>query len=154
MVSVIIYIVMYPGFAWVKRGVSDLMFDGYNSSKITIWHSVIFFWLDIPWELISDWTTILPRCTPSYYFLLIRTPLYSFSSPDCVLLYFLGTYTTENTVFCCQECVFIVPLPSSGCPSIVESVTSECVYRVVYHATLCSFDTESVVKSLSDYKKD
>jgi hypothetical protein len=28
----------------------------------------------------------------------------------------------ENIVFCCQECVFICPLPSNGCPSIVESV--------------------------------
>jgi hypothetical protein len=30
--------------------------------------------------------------------------------------------STEDTVFCCQECVFTGPLPSNGCPSIVESV--------------------------------
>jgi hypothetical protein len=28
----------------------------------------------------------------------------------------------ENTVICCQECVFIGPLPTSGCRFIVESI--------------------------------
>jgi hypothetical protein len=33
----------------------------------------------------------------------------------------------ENTVFCCQECVFIGPLPSNGCP-VVEHVCSVNVF--------------------------
>jgi hypothetical protein len=41
-------------------------------------------------------------------------------------------------LFCYQECVFIGPLPTNGCPSIVESVTpgmclrSRCLAMVIY----------------------
>jgi hypothetical protein len=54
------------------------------------------------------------------------TPLYPFNS--LLILLTVPTYnslarTPRKTVFCCQECVFIGPLPSNGY-SIVESVTS------------------------------
>jgi hypothetical protein len=46
-------IVTYPGIAWLLRRVLDFRIDfldlyttGYNSSQITAWHTVIFFWLD------------------------------------------------------------------------------------------------------------
>jgi hypothetical protein len=60
-----------------------------------------------------NWTDLL-RCTP----------LYSFNSSGCALLYFLGTDPTENAVLYFHKCMFIGPLPSNGCPSIVESESS------------------------------
>jgi hypothetical protein len=52
------------------------------------------------------------------------TPLYALSSdlPLCSVLFIIPRHEpTENTVFCCQECVFIGSIPSNECP-IVESV--------------------------------
>jgi hypothetical protein len=73
----------------------DLYTTGYNSSQITIWHTVIFFdWTLEFWPL---FTTPVLRCTPSR---LLTVSSYIL----------LGTDPTGNTVFCCQECMFIGPL--------------------------------------------
>jgi hypothetical protein len=58
-----------------------------------------------------NWTPLL--------LVLPLTPPYSF----LCLLIIPRHGPPENTVFCCQECVFISPLPSNRCP-IVESLTS------------------------------
>jgi hypothetical protein len=53
----------------------DLYTTDYNSSQITIWHTVIFFRLDTPPELFLIPTEL--RCTP----------LYSFSSLSALILF-------------------------------------------------------------------
>jgi hypothetical protein len=107
------------GFVWLIRRGWDLMvvFIGplYISSQITIWHTVIVF----------DWTLSISHHTSliHYSVLLLRTPRYSF-----VVLQFLWLCSViicrhgyqENTVFCCQECVFIGPLPNNGWPTVRE----------------------------------
>jgi hypothetical protein len=65
------------------------------------------------------------------------TPLYSVTFSDCALLLLLGTDPMENT-FSCQEYVFIGPLQSSGCPSIVERVCfGMCLIRRCQAMGLC-----------------
>jgi hypothetical protein len=69
------------------------------------------------------------------------TPFYSIPSSECDLL-LLGTNPTENTVFCCQECVFIGLLPSNRCIFIVKAyasgicLPSRCLAKGIY-VTLC-----------------
>jgi hypothetical protein len=102
------------GFCIWWSNLLHLHATGYNSSQITIWHTSSSDWTlhGNYSDFQLNWAPLL-RCTPSY----------SFNSPGCALLYFLGTDPTENAVFCCQKWVFIGPLPSNGYP-IVESVTS------------------------------
>jgi hypothetical protein len=38
-----------------------------------------------------------------------------------VYLQSLGMYLMESTIFCCQECLFIGPLPSNGYMRTIES---------------------------------
>jgi hypothetical protein len=103
---------------------------GCNSSQITTWHTVIFFRLDTPRELF--WLPTIPL-----YSLVHLCTLYSSNSSDCALLKFLGSDPTENIIFCCQECMFIGPLPSNGCP-IAGSVTSEmCLPSRCLAADIC-----------------
>jgi hypothetical protein len=90
----IINIVTYAGFAWLRRRVLDLIIE--FSGPL--------------YNLLQHFTNHCRRLD-----ILSTTPLYSvvhlqFSWP---LLYFLGTEPTENAVSCCQECVFIGPLPSN-----------------------------------------
>jgi hypothetical protein len=61
------------GFWILWSNLLDLYTAGYNSSQITIWRTVIFFWLDTPLELFWLPTELL--CTPlysSYSFVLLQ----------------------------------------------------------------------------------
>jgi hypothetical protein len=51
--------------------------------------------------------------TPLYFIVICRMPFYNSSAR-----------TPRKTRVTCQKCVFIGSLPSDGCPSVVESVTS------------------------------
>jgi hypothetical protein len=90
--------------------------------------------------------------------------VYSFDSilcsSDCAVLYFLNKFPTENIVFCFQECVFIGPLPSDGCPSIAESVISRmclpshCLATVIFFTIgniLCYTNSSSCGKGRKGY---
>jgi hypothetical protein len=67
---------------------------------------------------------MLHSCTVLYSVVLLQfsfSLLYSHSVPSCNS----SAWTPHKThVTCCQECIFIGSLPSSSCPSVVESVTS------------------------------
>jgi hypothetical protein len=75
-----------------------------------------------------------------YSRLLFYTPLYSVYS-DYALLQLLGTDSTENTVFSCQECMFTGLLRSSGCPIVVCACVAgmylpTCCLAIGIHITL------------------
>jgi hypothetical protein len=65
----------------------------------------------------------LPR-TRSILILILRlSPLY-FVVLCSVLFYNSSARTPRKTLVICKECLCICSLPSNGCPSLVESVTS------------------------------
>jgi hypothetical protein len=57
-------------------------------------------------------------CSCQFRSLGLVLPPYSAPSSDCALLLLFGTDRTENSVFCCQECLFPGPLHSNGCPIV------------------------------------
>jgi hypothetical protein len=107
------YIITYRWFCVTNKtgfwiwwsNLLDLYTTGYNSSQITIWHTVIFR-LDTPRELF--WLpTELNFTTPLYYLVLLQffwlCPSYNSSA------------RTPRKTLSCQECLFIGPLHSSYC---------------------------------------
>jgi hypothetical protein len=109
-------IVTYPGFAWLIRRVLDLTIEfigplynwlqQFKNHYLTLSSSSDW---TLPWNY-SDFqlhsVVLLPFWSE------LRLTMLSYNSSARTL--------TENTVFCCQEYVFIGPLPSNGCP-IVDS---------------------------------
>jgi hypothetical protein len=93
-------------YAWLIRRILDLIIEFIGP---------LYNWLKqfanycLTHSHLLRFDTPLLRCTP-------------FSSSDCALLQLLCTDPKENTVFCCQKYVFIGPLPSDGCPSIVVRI--------------------------------
>jgi hypothetical protein len=109
--------IAYPGFAWLIRRVLDLMMELigplYNWLQKFTYHYLTHCHLLSTGHSTGTILTskihysVVLLCIPSRWLCLLITP---------------RTDPTENTVFCCQECVFIGPLPNNGCPSIVERV--------------------------------
>jgi hypothetical protein len=114
---IIIIIVAYPGFAQLIRRVLGFiiefigtLYDWSLSDALPSSSDWTLHWNYFDFQLNS---TPLLRCTLSYSDVFLQ---FSCNSS--------GTGPTENSVFCCHECVFIGPLPSNGYPSIVETITS------------------------------
>jgi hypothetical protein len=81
-----------PGFAWLIKRVLDLMIEfigpttGYNSSQVTIWHTVIFLRLDTPLE--PFWLpTELNSTIPLYSLVLLQFSSWFESESESELLY-------------------------------------------------------------------
>jgi hypothetical protein len=98
--------VTYPEFAWLIRRLLDLIIEFigplYNRLQQFTNHYLI--------------RRHLLRLDTSDFWSHFTTPLFRRTPSRLLIVSLLGTDPTENTVFCCQECVFIGPLPGSGCP--------------------------------------
>jgi hypothetical protein len=103
-------IVTCPVFAWLKRRVLDFMIELIGPS---------YNWLQ---QFINHYLTHCHLPTEHFTGTIPTFNWTELNSEFRLSSYTLSARTYRKHIFCCQECVFTGPLPSTGYPSTVDRV--------------------------------